>query len=284
MNLFEIVTMRGFKINKNIKLVRHQSANHDTKYLHKLKMLDFYQSLQSNDVFGNCEYILSFLGQEGNKAIYIGAYKVDGKSNFNKLVAKVPDDFPYMEFLNQPLIQYDLKRENRMDDLIDRLVIEWGNASRSWFQWLTKDNSKSIVEVLPDGYVKDFPGFDEILLTFDELYTIINNPVSNRIWHTMLSSVSGVYLITDLKDGNQYVGSASGNFGILGRWMDYAKSFHGGNTRLISLLNTDLNRYKHFQYSILRTLPKSLTKNEVFSFEQNYKQKLGTRAFGLNGN
>lgn len=283
MNLSELVSMRGFDISKKIKLVRHQDTNYDTQCLYKIGMLDFYQSVQSNDVFGNCEYILSFLGYERTKAIYIGAYEVVGKSMFDKQVGQVPKEYPYMEILNQPLIQYDLKKITLLDDLINRLVIDWGNATRSWFQWLAKGNSKTVVEILPDGYVKEFPGFDEVLLTFEEL-CIINKPDSNRLWHTMLSSVAGVYLITDLTDGNQYIGSASGNLGILGRWKDYASSLHGGNTKLMSLLQTDPNRYKQFQYSILRTLPKSLTRNEVITYEKKLKQKLGTRAFGLNGN
>lgn len=164
------------------------------------------------------------------------------------------------------------------------MVIDWGNATRSWYQWLSISNSKQVIEILPSGYVKEFPGFDDLILTFDELHTIVNSPDSNRIWHTMLSSVAGVYLITDMTNGSQYVGSASGEQGIMGRWRGYADSPHGGNIKLMSLLQVDPNRYKNFQYSILRTLPKSLTRTEVIGFEQKYKQKLGSRAFGLNGN
>lgn len=284
MNLSELINMRGFDISQKIKLVRHQDPQYDIQYLYRSKMFDFYQSVQTNDVFGNCEYILSFLGQEQTKALYIGAYKVIEKSMFDKQINQVPDKYPYMEILDKPLNYYHLERISLLDDLIDRLVIDWGNATRSWYQWLSNDKPKSVVEVLPTGYIRDFPGFDDVLLTFDELNTIISNPDSNRIWHTMLSSVAGVYLITDLLDGNQYIGSASGKNGILGRWKNYTESFHGGNKKLISLLQREPNRYKWFQYSILRTLPKSLTNTEVITYEQKYKQKLGTRAFGLNAN
>ncbi|WP_028560618.1 hypothetical protein [Paenibacillus pinihumi] len=157
MNLSELVAMRGFDLSKKIKLVRHQDQNYDTQNLYKLKMLDFYQTLQSNDVFGNCEYILSFLGHERTKAIYIGAYKVNGKSNFEEKASQVPIDYPYMEILNQPLIQYELIKTSLLDDF-DRLVIEWRSGTRSWYQWLAKEDSKTVVEILPVGYVKDFPG------------------------------------------------------------------------------------------------------------------------------
>ncbi|MDG0789953.1 hypothetical protein OMP38_03115 [Cohnella ginsengisoli] len=75
MNLNELVRMRNFTLTNKVKLVRHQDPNYDTKLLHKIGMLEFYQSIQSNDVFGNCDYILSFLGEEGRKAIFIGAYQ-----------------------------------------------------------------------------------------------------------------------------------------------------------------------------------------------------------------
>lgn len=284
MYLTELLSMRGLDLSKPIKLVRHQDPNYDTKYLYKRGMLEFYQSIQSNDVFGNCEYLISFLGHEQSKAIYIGAYKVIAKSAFNKSLANVPPEYPYMEILEQPLFHYEIEKIELLNDLTDRLVIDWGASTRAWYQWLRKDNPKRVVEILPAGYVKEFPGFEDVIITFDELQTIVNSPDPNRIWHTMLSSVAGVYLITDMTDGNQYVGSASGKLGIMGRWRSYAETRHGGNIRLMALLQVEPERYKNFQYSILRTLPKSLTQTEVVGFEQKYKQKLGSRAFGLNGN
>lgn len=100
----------------------------------------------------------------------------------------------------------------------------------------------------------------------------------------MLGSVAGVYLILDTIDGLQYIGSASGEKGILGRWEQYAKSFHGHNKLLIYLLNKHPERYKSFKFSILQTLPRALTSKEVITHEKRYKGKLGTRAFGLNDN
>jgi hypothetical protein len=138
--------------------------------------------------------------------------------------------------------------------------------------------------VLPKGYVKEFPGFDDIILTFEELRIIIKNPDANRVWHTMLASVAGVYLIVDTIDGRQYVGSAYGEKGILGRWGNYIDSRHGGNAMLKDLSILEPERYNKFQFTIMRTLSKSLTKSQVIAYEQNYKKKLGSRTFGLNGN
>ena len=81
-----------------------------------------------------------------------------------------------------------------------------------------------------------------------------------------------------------YVGSAYGREGILGRWLQYASSGHGGNSLLMDAINN--NRYgpKSFRFTILQTLPKTQTKNEVIAQENLYKNKLGSRAFGLNKN
>lgn len=285
MNLNELIKMRGFDIsNKKIKLVRHQDSNYDTKLLYKLGMLDFYQSVQSNDIFRDCNYIFSFLGDERGKAIFIGAYEKLSNSIFDLAITKVPSGYPYMDILSQPLFHYEFKPLDLLNDLIERLVIDWGTSNRSWHQWLIEDRPKPVVEILPTGYTKEFPGFVEVYLSFDELSKIILYPDPHRIWHTMLSSVAGVYLILDSDTGNQYVGSASGQYGILGRWKSYVETLHGNNLRLIQLLKDEPERYKSFKFSILHTLPRSMTPVQVFAFESIYKQKLGSRAFGLNAN
>jgi hypothetical protein len=52
----------------------------------------------------------------------------------------------------------------------------------------------------------------------------------------------------------------------------------------MELLAADPDYAKNFQFTVLQTLPKTLTKNEVVEYETRWKKKLGTRAFGLNSN
>jgi hypothetical protein len=132
--------------------------------------------------------------------------------------------------------------------------------------------------------VREFPGYDDFILRFDELERIVTNPDANETWHRMLAGVAGVYLISDGKTGDLYVGSAYGEAGILGRWASYVRTKRGGNAKLRALLARDPARYQSFSFSILRTLPRSLTHKEVIAVESLYKAKLGTRAFGLNDN
>ena len=52
---------------------------------------------------------------------------------------------------------------------------------------------------------------------------------------TALASVVGIYLITDTRDGRQYVGKADGADNIQQRWSAYAANGHGGNVKLRNL-------------------------------------------------
>lgn len=138
--------------------------------------------------------------------------------------------------------------------------------------------------MLPRGFIRPFPGYLDFILSHQELVQIFNHPESNREWHVALSGVAGIYLIVQSGTGAQYVGSAYGPKGILGRWEAYTINGHGGNERLRALHNVNPHVCREFRYSVLRTLPKSLTAKEVIAYENFYKTKLGTRAFGLNAN
>lgn len=100
----------------------------------------------------------------------------------------------------------------------------------------------------------------------------------------MLASVAGVYLIVDSKTGRQYVGSAYGEDGIRGRWTQYVKNPDGGNKMLKELIGDDKDYASNFRFTILQTLPRTLTPKEVIKHEVLYKEKLGKGALSLNSN
>ncbi|MBS4022536.1 MAG: GIY-YIG nuclease family protein [Dethiobacter sp.] len=282
MNLTEILKIRGFDSCSTTKLLRHKdNKTHDLKMLYESGMIQTYQSVQSKDIFRDCDYVMSFLGTEASKAKFIGLYRITGITKVANF--QVPRDFPYPDFFKPEDFYYEMEELDNLDDLKDRMIIDWGNSAIQWQQWL-KSNDKEVVEILPKGYFEKFPGFLDFTLSFNELKKVIDNPDANREWHRMLGSVAGVYLILDTEEGLQYIGSASGERGILGRWEQYAKSQHGHNKLLVDLLAEHPERHKSFKFTILQTLPRTLTKKEVIAHEVKYKNKLGTRAFGLNGN
>lgn len=279
MNIVELLELRGLDTETSTKMIRHTDQERYPVSEMTMEQLEFYQQCQSKPVFRYCDYVVSFLGIEGTKAKFIGVYRVKDEERLKR--KHLPENYPYPKIVEGNGYFYELEKISGFEDLENLVIIEWGKSTRAWDQWLTE---KKVVEILPKGYLRFFPGYLDFILKFDELCKIVNNPDSNREWHTALSAVAGVYLIVDTK-GNQYVGSAYGEDGILGRWTQYAKNFHGGNKKLKKLLRMHNNTYaENFSFSILEALPKNWTDQEVIDRENVWKNKLGSRAFGLNLN
>ena len=266
---------------KEVKLIRHVEEDWDLEMILRAGCFDEYQSRQGSEVF-NCELIVSFIGESGTRSRFIDVYQVRGVREDAK-TTPYSSSFIFPE-MGRAKFRYDLVPVDGFDALRDRLVVDWGAGMRSWHQWLGEKSNKRVIEYRPLGYVREFSGFDDVHLRFDELERIVKHPDANRLWHTMLGGVAGVYLIVDEATGDQYVGSAYGDDGLLGRWRTYVATKHGGNKRLRKLLDEHPDRFQNFSFSILRTLSRSLTAKEVIAVEQHFKRKLGTHAFGLNEN
>ena len=136
-----------------------------------------------------------------------------------------------------------------------------------------------MITALMDNEKVTFPGYENVLLSYSELFEMVNDPISYEAWHSALSSVYGIYLIVNTKNGQQYVGSASGENGILGRWTDYANNHTGGDKLLIELLEKEAKAYEHFQFTILRIIPKETRKDDVIEIEGTIKETLPNAMF-----
>ena len=268
MRILDLKQFQMFEHHGKVKVLRHRAIDQDLWELVNADKFARYQNAQSWDVFGDAEYLISFIAERERYAKFVGVWRVTSKR-------KLPRRKGY---------RYRTVYMPEFEELRERLVVYWGDGARSWAQWLHRSGNKEISEILPADYIMDFPGFYDFVLSYDELCTMIANPDSNREWYRMLSSVSGVYLILDTKSGKQYIGSAYGKGGIWERWKVYAKSQHGGNKLLKELLSNRPARRKHLQFSILRVLEPSATRDEVIRQEVLAKRKLGSRAFGLNIN
>ena len=284
MNILELLKFKGLNVDEKIKMIRHQQQNDDLYDIYRRNPNDFeiYQSFQGKPVL-NCKYLVSFIGRPHGHAMFVGVYRVDDVKPISEVT--IPADYPYPGLIPEAGYWYELVKCDGYNDLIDRVVIAWGPSERSWHQWLTEKKEKEVVEILPSGSVEHFPGFLKLTMDFYGLKKMIENPIPNREWHQLLKSVAGVYLILDTATGMQYVGSAYGIDGILGRWRSYAETGgHGGNVRLKQLVESNDDYPGKFKFSILHTLPVSITKNEAIEWENLFKEKLGTRASGLNIN
>ncbi|HZH13412.1 MAG TPA: GIY-YIG nuclease family protein [Archangium sp.] len=261
-----------------VKLVRHEDNRCDLRQLYREGRLDLYQSYQSKPVFTDVELLVSFLGRGERQAVFVGVYDVLGEMANRPL--QPGEELPTV-FDVSTHVYYDLRKRPGFEVLEDRLVIDWGPGTRMWHQWF-ETRPRPVVELLPEGYVSEFPGYQNVLLSYDELVSMVKYPTANREWHRRLSAVAGVYLILDTRTGKQYVGSASGKEGILGRWKDYAETGHGGNRKLIELVQADGSSLRHLQFCILQTLDRGLTRQEVRDIEYLHMRKLGSRVHGLN--
>ncbi len=276
MNIEELLKLRGLDTSKKIKLVRHQDQRYDLYELMTTGQLETYQACQSKPIL-DCEYMVSFIGMPHSKARLYGVYKVLSRSRVGDIC--LPSSYKLKEDPENWF--YKLEKVEGFEDLEERVIIDWGQSIRSWHQWIKE---KEVVEILPTGYARPFPGYLDFVLNFDELSRIFNYPEANREWKSALSNVAGIYLILQPSTGAQYVGSACGSQGIYGRWNNYASTGHGGNKLLKLICESGRDMHREFRFSILRTLPKSLTQKEVIEYENFYKSKLGSRAYGLNEN
>ena len=275
----QILETLGFNFDSRIKLVRHvEQGGINLDELISNDQFDFYQAYQFKPIFDNTDWILTFLADKGKRAIFHGAYEVLGTT---ELV--VPDDYPHPEHFNElKNFQYDLQRDKSFDIFQNRLVINW-TSKRHWHT-LHKPRRNDIIEFLPDGYVCDFPGYNNIDLSYQELSAIVNNPTPHRVWHQNLKNIKGIYLILCTKTGKQYVGSATGKDGIWSRWHDYTVDGHGGNNGLIGHLNQHPDAASYFQFSILETFSAGTAKSIIIAREHQIIKHLGTDKFGLNHN
>lgn len=261
----ELLYNRGLDRKASIKLIRHKDRRRDLYSLYRSDRAGFldYQNSQAKDVFKDCQFIVSFIGEAGLTARFVGVFEVLGASFING------------EF------KYSMEEVGGYEDLKERVIIRWRNGI-SWHQWIK--NEMEVLEIAPGLHYKRFTDYFDLILDFKELVEIVENQYTD--WKQMLSAIKGVYLITDQNTGKLYVGSAYGDDGIWGRWNCYAATNgHGWNKSLKCLIDADAEyASKHFQFSILMLLPKTVTADEAIRKEQLFKRKLGTNSFGLNNN
>lgn len=269
---------------KNVKLARHPLSEKNIRYCYENGMFEIYLRTQVSKRFKIGQYILNFTGTRGTLGRYEGCYLVKDVHPCN--LKKLSKDFP-INPKSPPRFFYDLEKQDIMKSYEKRLIIDWGKGTRSWCQNGTTE--KEIVALMPSKngqFVPPLTDFETVNLSFDELESIVTTPDFYKDWVGALSSTYAIYLITDVVSGKQYVGSASGQDGLYGRWSDYVHSKHGGNTKMEELLKLHPERYHKFQFNILQLLPKSAStdKKSVDEVERLWKQKLNTIKFGLNDN
>ena len=171
--------------------------------------------------------------------------------------------------------RFDLVPSPLLRDLANRLVIGW-RSPRTWRLTGPTAASYPVLEIA-DAQPVPFPGFDRLVLDRAQFVAVMREH-RYAAWRTALSSVVGIYLVTDTRDGRQYVGKADGAESIRQRWAAYAANGHGGNVELRGMDPTT------FRYSILRVFDPATPTRTVDAAESHFKHALDTRKHGLNRN
>lgn len=168
-----------------------------------------------------------------------------------------------------------------------RIVLHYHNTDRSMGRkYESVMDELEVSEILSTTYDGDeFPGYENIRLSFSQLETIIRRKRSG--WLDALRNQKAVYLITDTSNGRLYVGSATAQYGmLLQRWTNYIDNGHGGNVELKKIVDTKGFDYvkRNFQYSVLENYNARMDDEYILGREKWWKATLCTRKFGYNGN
>ncbi len=177
-------------------------------------------------------------------------------------------------------IGYNYEVLHEYEKYFGRLIIKFKNKSQNMIRLATSVmNDCEVVQILPDTFDNDiFPGYDKVNISWKELSRL----VSKESWKTALQNQKGVYLITDIKTGKMYIGSAYGENMILGRWQSYIKTGHGGNSELKKLSSDYIK--ENFKYSILDIFKSTVDDKLILQRESWWKYVLLTKEFGYNKN
>ncbi|MGE0085765.1 MAG: GIY-YIG nuclease family protein [Desulfococcaceae bacterium] len=248
--------------------------------------LMFRENWNPIDIFKNSDFDILLEGQYWNYKtkksykdgqITIGFIRINNIDNLWLLfhIGKITKDLNVFDGIG-----YEYEILHQYQKYFGRLIVKFRNNSQTMIR-LAKSviNDCEVVQILPDIFDNDiFPGYDKVNVSWEELSHLI----SKESWKTALQNQKGIYLITDISTGKMYVGSAYGEYMILGRWQSYIRTGNGDNIEL-KKLNFNYIK-KNFKYSILEIFKSTTDDQTIISRECWWKSVLQTREFGYNKN
>jgi hypothetical protein len=293
MNLNDLLMREGYD-PKHILIFRHRP--HETK-LNKVfpwlvaerhDLFNAYQATQETRLERTMEklkdvgYVASFVGRQAGAAVFAGLYHIAGSKPLTYSEFWEMSVFKELHSLgmrgwyrdkNKITLLFDLRLCDFYTQWKGKLTIEWPPPEIAWWR-RAHHNVMPIVAIHENSvFEAAMPAWYELDLTWKQL------GVMPRHWKNALRHWRGIYHIFDESNGKGYVGSAYGKDNILGRWLNYAATGHGGNN-LLRKRNPD-----NFHFSILQRVSPDMEAEDVIRLENSWKQRLHTRKpDGLNDN
>lgn len=294
MNLNDLFHAKGID-PKQVFVLRHRPHEPELKKVlpwlavEKPDVFNAYQQTQAEKLQNAMQktvgtgYVASFIGHEPGKALFIGLYTIDASRPLTRQEYwQVPANIELKRFgmkgfskeeTRTFVLWFDLALTDVYATWKGKLIVRWPPPERSWWRRAHR-NVMSVHAILEDSALDaSMPEWDKLILTWEEL-----NLLPKR-WKSTLAHWRGIYYIYDISNSKGYVGSAYGENNLLGRWMNYAVSGHGGN-RLLRKRDP-----RNFRFSILQRVSPDMELRDVTSLENSWKERLHTRTpHGLNDN
>ncbi|HBK45378.1 MAG TPA: hypothetical protein DDZ67_02865 [Xanthomonadaceae bacterium] len=274
---------------RNVVVLRHRPYEPALRRLfpwliaERRELFDAYQRTHGRPVESSVEraaYVASFFGHEAGKALFVGLYRVAGQARISRDQYWAMPEHQQLAALGMvgmnerdACLLFELESLAAMSEWSGRLVCGWPGLERAWRRW-AGNNVFPVHAIAEENLlVAPMPSWRDLVVDWGQLQVLPSS------WRAALRQWRGVYYIRDRGSGKGYVGSACGQENLLGRWLNYAASGHGGN-RLLRGLDPD-----RFGFSILQLVAQDTAMDEVVALEQSWKLRLHTREpDGLNRN
>jgi hypothetical protein len=200
---------------------------------------------------GGARHWAGFVVTPADDTLFVGIWEVLGRCLIEVDEPRIQRDEV------QPAGTYDLynvARTGLLKDVAGRLVVDWGPGTRAWIQRAERQD-KEVLEIRRAFQEPEFPGYQRFV---EPLSRVASLP---KGWEQALRASRGVYLLTCPRTREQYVGSASGEHGFLGRWLGYLDGGDGGNVGLKSRQPSD------YQVSILEVAGSAASVDDLLRME-----------------
>lgn len=259
-----------------VRLVRHRDPTYNRAIyddaIRRHPRFEQYQSGQGNprivSLIKSAEVLAAFVVDQRGQTVFVGLWRVRGFKN-----CYIPDPYRAPISTNpEHSVFFHLERMTALDEYSGRVIVDWGGSERAWVQYAQRQD-KQIVELRRVAIEEPFPGFAKFSCRLSELGGLPSR------WQEVLRSARGIYLLVEHASGAQYVGSAAGLDGFIGRWLQYGNG-HGGNVGMRELACSP----EAYDVCILETVGTGVGLDEIYAAETLWKNKLGSRAQGLNRN
>lgn len=239
-------------------------------------------SIRNENLMAQANHVASFIGDVGNKAIFVGLYKKESQRIISQeeywtmpvhqslrhygLEQAAPDTRPNA-------LLFDLQLLPLMQSMRGKLIVEWPQPIVNFVRW-AENNTFPIHAILEESKLtQPLSDWREIVWSWNKLQNLPHS------WREALKHWGAIYLIHDRSDGKNYIGSASGEENLWGRWQNYADTGDGGNVLLRDRGPESL------EFSILERISPDMIRTQVVELETSWKKRLHTLApSGLNLN